>query len=289
MEPAGYIGVAILLYFGSTLLYALRWKTVLQGFHRDAKYSNLVLSTLSAIFVNNVTPMARAGGEAVRVIWVNIKDRIPKSLLTASILYERATEAIVVAVLAVLVLAGYTNAGTTFIVLGIAAIASVALITRMDLVLRVVERLSKEKIPKDMETAILKKLRIGKTLAGALAISTIIWLMDILRIAVELAAVGVKLTLTQIATVSVLNVLIGLAAITPGGLGIVEGGLLGILTGMGVTLEDAAKFVAIERGISYVLGSVVGAIVTGLYGGKEIWKHLRLDSQLTGFFRDSEE
>lgn len=289
MEPVVYIGLAILLYFGSTFLYALRWKVVLRGFHRDASYRNLVLSSLSAIFVNNVTPLARAGGEAVRVVWVNVKDRIPKSLLTASIIYERATEAIVVTVLAVFVLAGYANAGAAFVVLGIAAIASVVLITRMDLVLRVIERLSKEKISKEMEGAILQKLRVGKTLAAALAISTILWVMDILRIGMELAAVGVKLTWTQIATVSILNVLIGFAAITPGGLGIVEGGLMGILTGMGLTVEDAAKVVAIERGISFILGTVIGGIVTGLYGGKEIWKHLKSDSRLIGFFRGSEE
>ena len=289
MEPVVYIGLAILLYFGSTFLYALRWKVVLRGFHRDASYRNLVLSSLSAIFVNNVTPLARAGGEAVRVVWVNVKDRIPKSLLTASIIYERATEAIVVTVLAVFVLAGYANAGAAFVVLGIAAIASVVLITRMDLVLRVIERLSKEKISKEMEGAILQKLRVGKTLAAALATSTILWVMDILRIGMELAAVGVKLTWTQIATVSILNVLIGFAAITPGGLGIVEGGLMGILTGMGLTVEDAAKVVAIERGISFILGTVIGGIVTGLYGGKEIWKHLKSDSRLIGFFRGSEE
>jgi len=289
MEPAIYVGLAILLYFGSTFLYALRWKVVLRGFHRDASYRNLVLSSLSAIFVNNITPMARAGGEAVRVVWVNVKDRIPKSLLTASIVYERATEAIVVTVLAIFVLAGYANAEVALVVLGIATAASVALISRMDLVLRIIERLSKERIPKNTEKAILKKLRIGKTLAATLAISATLWVLDILRIAAELAAVGVKLAWAQVATVSILNVLMGFAAVTPGGIGIIEGGLLGILTGMGLTVEDAAKVVAIERGISFVLGTVIGGIVTGLYGGKEIWKHLRSDSRLIGFFRGSEE
>ncbi len=275
MDPALlYVAAAIAVYFASTLVYALRWKIVLEGFGRRARYGEAVKAMLSAIFVNNITPLARAGGEAIRIVWMNAKEHIPKSLLTASIVYERATEAIIVALLVIAIVASYVDGYTTAIVLLVAALA-VLLISRVDIILRIVERVSKERIPSNARKEIIRNTRFGKTLLTTLALSATLWGMDILRIKLELLAVGLNMSWTRVAAISVLNVLIGLVAITPGGIGIVEGGLLGILTGMGLGLGDAAKVVAIERGISYVLASIVGAAVTTIFGGKEVWRRLR--------------
>ncbi len=50
-------GIALALYYTSTLIYALRWKIVLAGMGgRDLPLLDLLKVTLSSIFVNNVTP-----------------------------------------------------------------------------------------------------------------------------------------------------------------------------------------------------------------------------------------
>jgi uncharacterized protein (TIRG00374 family) len=89
-------------------------------------------------------------------------------------------------------------------------------------------------------------------------------------------ALNLPLSLFLIATVSILYLLLGSLPITPGGLGIVEGGLISILLYFGLPLASASSFVFLERLISFGLSSVIGFVYLFYYGGFKIWKSVKL-------------
>ena len=284
-RAAGYILLAVAIYFGNALIYALREYFAIKGFGKHAKYSEILEAYISGLFVNNITPMARTGGEALRVLWLNQKCMVPKSTATAAIIYERATEGPIIGLLAILAAASYHFNELTATIVLLAVIGGLLLIGRSDILLKLVERLSKEQIDKKTKDELTKKLRFGKTAIVTISLSATVWFVEVLRIWAELKAVRATAKISTALTVTVANILLGVMGITPGGVGIVEGGLIGTLVGLGFSVGDAAKFVAIERGIALVLSSIVGFTVMSVYGGKEVWKRLKSRWQRTGSSR----
>jgi uncharacterized protein (TIRG00374 family) len=88
--------------------------------------------------------------------------------------------------------------------------------------------------------------------------SSLLWFQDVLRLACATRALGVILSPTQIATLSMLAMLGGLVP-SLAGLGPVEGGLLAGLMAFGIDLQTAAAVTAIERAISYGFSTIRGA------------------------------
>jgi len=250
-HAATYVFLAVLVYFGSAFLYALREYVAIRGFGKHADYWEILKA------------------------YLNQRNRVPKSTVTAAIIYERATEGPIIGVLAILAAASYHFTWLTTLLVVLAVIGGLALMARSDILLRAVERL------KLLENG----LRFGPTAAIVTLLSSTIWAIDVVRILLELNAVRAATGIATALTVSVANVLLGVMGITPGGVGIVEGGLIGTLVGLGFTVSDAAKFVAIERGIALVLASVVGFFVMSIYGGKEAWRLLRSRWQRTGSYQ----
>ncbi|NPA76482.1 MAG: flippase-like domain-containing protein [Candidatus Diapherotrites archaeon] len=281
-RAAAYIILAVIIYFVNSMIYALREYLAIRGFGKNARYWEIFKAYLASLFVNNITPVARTGGEALRIIWINKRENVPKSTVTAAIIYERATEGPIIGILAILAAASFHFNTITAGIVALAVIGGIALMARSDLLLTMVEKLSGEMLDAKSRKMLERNLKFGKTAAIVTALSATVWTMEVLRIWVELHAVRAAVPISVALTVAVANVVLGIMGITPGGVGIVEGGLIGVLMGLGFGIGDAAKFVAIERGISFVLSSIVGFLVMSAYGGKEAWRLLKSRWRRTG-------
>ncbi len=288
-RAAGYILLALGIYYINALIYALREYIAIKGFGKHAKYSEILKAYVSSLFVNNITPMARTGGEALRILWYNQRCKIPKSTATAAIIYERASEGPIIGILAVLAAATYHFTTVSIAIIALAVIGGIALMARSDLLLKAVERLSKERLDEKTKAVLSKNLRFGRTAVAVTALSAVVWAIEVTRIWAELMAVREGIRITVALTVTVANVLLGIIGVTPGGVGIIEGGLAGTLIGLGFSGGDALKFVAIERSISFVISSIVGFIVMSVYGGREVWRLLKSRWRRTGSSQGSAE
>jgi uncharacterized membrane protein YbhN (UPF0104 family) len=113
----------------------------------------------------------------------------------------------------------------------------------------------------------------SRVFAAGVGYSSLLWLQDFLRLTCVTLAFGVTLSPTQIALLSIIAMLGGLAP-TIGGLGAVEGGLVSGLIAVGVDLPTAGAITALERAISYGLSTAAGLIVIALIGGRSLWSHL---------------
>ena len=234
--------LAIMLYIASTFAWALRWWYLLGKTGRRPRFRVVYESVLGGILVNNLTPSLRAGGEGFRVFWLKLREGIPASRGIVTTLYERVSE---VPPVAVLVLIGLHH-------LGLPVLPGVYSVK--DGIKRWMEKIRRE------AGKILGQPRV---FIVASAVSSLIWLQDVVRLYLIAHAVGLDVPLGLAATLSVSYLVLGLTP-TPAGVGFVEGGLIGILVRSGYPLDSAIALVTLERLVSTVMPSVLGALMVAV-------------------------
>lgn len=272
-----YVILAILVYLLSVYLFAVRWQRVLCSMSYEIKAADLVPVIFGGIFANNLTPASRAGGEPLRIFWVNKKFGINYIDGLISILFERLIEAIPISFLLIYVLYSFpslqisvlpskTNLmlNSTYLFLFLVLAAGLAF------------WIFREKFSASLNRVKQHWKQLKKSFVAVLLLSSSVWVLDVIRLKMIALALNLPLSLHLIATVSILYLVLGSLPITPGGLGIVEGGLVSILLYFGLPLASASSFVFLERFISFGLSSVIGFIYLFYYGGFKIWKSAKL-------------
>ncbi|NJD99671.1 flippase-like domain-containing protein [Thermococcus sp. LS1] len=268
------LGIAIATYYLSVFIYALRWKIVLGGMGKTVPLTDLLKINLSSIFVNNITPMSRGGGEILRITWVSKKHRVPVAVSTASILYERISEIVPILILVVLGVSYFATHLILFVML--LSVIVVVIWFKWDKIIRLSIRIFKVNLTQEDLVTMLELRKKPAVNILAIGLSSMVWFLDVMRLKLIAMAFGWSPPLTFLSVVSLANLLFGLLAFTPGGIGIVEGGLMGTLTYFGIPSTLAISVTLLERFISYVSSTVIGFIALVTSGGVEIWKALRL-------------
>lgn len=269
-----YLFLAFVTYYVSVVIYGVRWKLVLRGIGRDAPLLELVKAILASIFMNNVTPMSRSGGELLRMAWVSRKANVPPGVSAVSIVYERILETIPVSALFLLGMNYFSSEEPLpFVILGIVGILLMWI--KWDAFVRLSLRLFRTPVTEE-EMEKIASLRNRHNLnILAILLSSAVWILDVVRLKLITMAFGLSLAWSFIAVVSIANLLFGLIAFTPGGVGIIEGGLIGTLTYFGVPMALAVSITLLERFVSYIASSIVGFVVLVTSGGVELWRALR--------------
>ncbi|CAI1494046.1 Putative integral membrane protein [Thermococcus nautili] len=268
-----YFFLAIATYYASVLLFALRWKYVLKGTGVDVPLGELFKANLAGLFMNNITPMSRGGGELLRMLWVSKLRGVPMGISAVTIIYERILESIpVMAMVAVGFLYFTTSEALVLMPLMVGLVLIWMKWERfIELTLRVF-RVDLSKEERERIVALRKCSNVNLVGIGA---SSLVWILDVLRLKLITLAFGLNVSLPILVFVSVVNLILGIAAFTPGGIGVVEGGLVGTLTYFGLPPTLAVSVVVLERFISYVLGSLSGLMVLLTSGGREVWRALK--------------
>lgn len=263
----GYAAVAIGLYGWSVILCGFRWKKVLAGLGCQSRLTDTSLGILIGIFVNNITPSSRVGGEISRIALIRRWAKIDLKKATVSIFYDRLVMIIPFLLLIALSIPNLLHLGARFGrpvgVLSILVLILIGLFLICWKVARIREWISSR-------LKILTSFRIDRNkMIAATGISAVIWIQDFLRLMVVAAAFGVILNPFQAAT---LSVVIFLCSFVPslGGLGPTEGGLTAALHLFGVGLETAIAITIAERAISYVLSTCAGSLSLAAIGGRKL-------------------
>jgi uncharacterized membrane protein YbhN (UPF0104 family) len=115
------------------------------------------------------------------------------------------------------------------------------------------------------------------TYVNGVTLASLMWIQDVLRLACATRAVGLSLSPTELAALSMLAMLGGLVP-SVAGLGPVEGSLMAGLLSFGVQPASAVAVTAVERAISYGLSTVGGALVITIVGGRSLWRVIRAPS-----------
>lgn len=287
------IASAIAIYFISVAIWATRWQAALSFIDCRMSFSKRYLILCATIFLNNITPVARVGGDPFGRVYMSRKlANTSYSSTVAAVIGEHALTPLVVVsfLMAGLILQfGKGSIELTSILAVIWFLAALGAVFGPRFFFR--RRIAIKRVS-DIASRVLgwfgQRERIREMLRGieafyastyatigkwrnVLAIGSLTLLvgaLDILRLYVIFVALGYQPTLPMLLVASSLPTIVGLIPFLPGGLVLVEGSLISVFALFGVPLNLAMAATLIERGISFVLSTMIGAGVFSYLGIK---------------------
>jgi len=295
IRSANYLLVAsaIATYVISVAIWAGRWQTALSFINCRVSFITRYLILSATVFLNNITPGARVGGDPFgRIYMLHKLENMSYSSGMASLIGEFALTPLVV--VSFLMAGLFLQFGKGSLQLSLFLIAAwllaslgtvflprlffqkrIALKRISSIASRVLSRFGRLK---DVQATVegieafysstytimdkwQKVLVIGgwTLLTGA---------FDIFRFYTVFLALGYHPTLSALLVASSLQIIVGLVPLLPGGLVLVEGSLISIFVLFGVPPDVAMAATLIERAIVFVLSTIVGAGVFSYLGVK---------------------
>jgi len=284
-----FVGLAIGIYFFSVVIWTIRWHIALSSSVTNSirklreSFATLFMINCSGIFLNNITPAHVGGDPFARVYLLRKLENVEYSSGMAASIGEHVF--VPLFVVSFLMAGLFLQFGKDSLRLGYALIAVWALVmpgmvllprlffkkrvgvNRISGIISHVlgwfqRRLNLEEIIKGVQIfyssvyAMIDRREKGLWIGG---LTLLIWVLDIFRLYIVFLALGYHPNLATLLFASSVPVIVGFIPFLPGGLLLVEGSLVSVLTFSGVPLALAMAATVIERGISYVLSSIVGA------------------------------
>ena len=288
-----WIGSAVALYFINLAIWSGRWQTALSFIDCRISSGSRYLIICATVFLNNISPGARVGGDPFgRIYMLHKLENISYSSGMASLIGEFAlTPLIVISFLmgGLLLQFGKGSIQLGLIIMVAWVLAALGTIFVPRLFFR--KRVAIKGISKLVERVLGwfgKGNDVQATLDGIEALysntyaimdkwqkivliggwTLLIGVSDIVRLSVIFLALGYHPALATLLVASSLEIIVGLVPLLPGGLVLVEGSLISILALLGVPLDVAMAATLIERGITFVLSTIVGGGVFSYLGVK---------------------
>ena len=201
-------------------------------------------------------------GEVLKAVLVRDLVGTPVSLTASVVMAERLTD---VAGLLALGALGVTALPRGPLLLG--GIALVLLAAVVALRTPVIGRQARRVLPGRLVEPVRLFVHSGRALlstralAVAVGLSVVSWFFECVAFALILHGLGVTLPLRATTFVYAFAQLAGAVSMLPGGLGVAEGSLTGLLAGLGTPLPEAAAATLLVRGASLWLAVGLGVLV----------------------------
>lgn len=295
-----FVSLAIGVYVFSIALWAARWKIALSAMGHNAGLRALFLTVWGSVFVNNVTPFTYSGGDPfARTYLLNKTTRTPYSSGFAAITAEFLLDLpIFFSILAfgLLFSFGLLPTLSTLFLLALWLAVIIVLVPLLPRLLR--GKIAAGKISSLIwRGAKLLRIRttkakisrgVGRFYKGAhciickrrsalcmVLIGAMLWAFTMIRFFLIFQALGYTTPIPILMVAATLPPIIGLVPLLPGGLGTVDAAYFFVFyAGFRGSLGDPTTLVfsaiLIERAITYVLGTLVGACSLS-YLGIRIW------------------
>ena len=282
--------LAVGLYFFEVAFWACRWKIALKAAGYDVGLGSSYVMSHAGMFFTNITPTSKSGGEPFRAYFANKRHGIPYSVGFASIIGEGILSIPPYLILLLVGLALKIGTSSLLVTVGVLGVAACFFGGLTLLGYRFVEKkMGRKLIPKIIkkltgkgELKIVKSLRRFYKSAGmvlkdrkrAVLISIIALLLNLVsvcRVWIILLALGVHSSFLVPLLAVTVPVMAGILPLLPGGLVAVEATMSAVFLWCGLPLPLAVSATLIERGISYVLSTLAGALAAS-YLGLRSWK-----------------
>ena len=294
ISRANYLLVAsaIAAYLISVAIWAARWQTALSFIGCRVSFLARYLILWATVFLNNITPGARVGGDPFgRLYMLRKLENISYSPGMASLIGEFALTPLVVVsfLMAGLFLQfGKESLGLSLALIGAWVLASLGTVFFPRLLKRRIALKGISSIAGHVLSRFGRLKDVQATVAGIEAFYsstyTILdrwqkvlligsWTLmtsalDVFRFYAIFLALGYHPTLSTLLVASSAQIIVGLVPLLPGGLVLVEGSLISIFVLFGVPPDVALATTVIERAITFALSTIVGAGVFSYLGVK---------------------
>ena len=313
-----FVLLAVLLQFFTYFLYAWRWHIINNAANMSLGVKRLLPMVLVSLAVNNITPSGRGGGEPVRAYLLAKEGNYKFEDTFASVIADRSFDTFPFLILSIITIIGII---TTFsldptvlailviCVVGITAAVAVLIYVCINeafgvkitsWVIKIVRRFYK-KYDENTEKRIIEAvisfqstmnllLRNRNILLYALPLSFVIWIFEILRVYAVFLAFGASISPIIIGELFIIASLVGMVPLLPGGLGAVDGIMILLYSGAGVTASISAAATLVERVISFWMSTFIGLICLMMFGTNVLDRSFSLaESESAGNEELSEE
>jgi len=273
----GLFLAAFVTYYVTFPLRGYRWKRLLQNAYEeqhtqvidDMSVRGLTEILYISWFVNCVVPAKL--GDLYRAYLAKLWVHISWSRNVGTILAERLVDILVLSFL--LAITGFIvfhdRMGRVTLILllgiGLAVIGMLALVLMKTMSQRIRRLIPGRFLDKyvSLEEGTLHSFRRLPLLLG---LTSLIWFLEGGRLQLVFASLGLHTHISGIPFVPMLFFALGTAVLTtipftPGGLGLVEGGLLSLMIYLGIPKADAAAVVLADRLLSYYSVALFGFVV----------------------------
>ena len=270
-------GVAFASYYMGFILRGLRWKIMLKNANRVAGSNSEVPSVLACsryIFI---------GWFANAITWFRLGDAYRAYIFTedagssfsrtiGTVLSERVLDVVMIFILlvvAALALYGTSDLGGTALFLGIASILVLLGVVGLFVMKQFGTRLARflpSRLRNSYDRFHQGVLGSFDKLPILLFVSFLTWFTEVGRLyfVIQSLDLSVTVSFSLILFVTLANAILTTVPITPGGLGIVEPGIIGLLT-LSLARSEAISVALLDRSISYLSIVVFGGVVFFLY------------------------
>jgi len=289
--------LAVGLYFFEVFFWADRWRVALMAAGYTIGFWKLYIIAHSGMFFTNITPMSKSGAEPFRAYFIKKTQKVPYSAGFATILAEAILSIIpflglllVSIVLLIYLLSPplWVSAailGTMICLLVAFAPLAYTLVKRKTAsggIFKIMRWISKRRGRKKSDKKIMEPIKkfydsmqiVLHDKKKAVTISIIALLLNLVsmvRIWIILFALGWNSSLVAPLLAVIVPTVAGIIPFLPGGLVLVETSMAGALMACGIPLTIAISATLLERAISYILSSIVGAAAVS-YLGIKVWK-----------------
>jgi len=260
---------ALLVYQAAFLVRTWRWKLLLRNAGADRPTLPLVPIVVVSFFVNCVVPAKM--GDVYRAYLARVRQQVEVTRALGTIIAERLLDLVVLMTLLLLagaivfrdrepaVLIPYLVGGVAVCALGIGAI----MVMRAGRGQRLL-RLLPEAVFHRYESFRMGTVASFHSLPLLVPLTVLVWAMESLRLGLVVYALGDGTVLgpAQLLLIALVAALLTTVPFLPGGLGLVEAGMVGVLISVGGVGRNAALSIALlDRSISYGSVVIIGAIV----------------------------
>ena len=290
--------LAVGLYFFEVFFWADRWRMALMAAGHTIGFWRLYVIAHSGMFFSNITPISKSGGEPFRAYFIKKTQKVPYSTGFATILAEEILSIIpfLGLLLVSIVLLIYLLSPPLWVsaaILGTIICLLVAFVpltytmvkrkTASGGIFKVIRWISKRLGRKTSEKRIMRPIKkfydstqiVLHDKKKAVTISIIALLLNLVsmvRIWIILFALGWNSSLVAPLLAVTIPTVAGIIPFLPGGLVLVEASMVGVFVACGIPLIPIAiSATLLERAISYVLSTIVGAAAVS-YLGIKVWK-----------------
>ena len=293
-----YFMLAILAYVAAVIIWALRWRVLLKSLGIDTPFRTIIGGLFVGIFINNVTPGARGGGEPVRMYYISKHTRQPYGHVFATIMMDRIMDVIPVVVMLLLATVYVYNLGSLSLTMTLFLLdVFFAIITLATVGILLSEKKTKkilywlyrlfgrimpkkaakyeEKFVHTVEVSVPQfqenfKVLIRHKTAFTLSLiySFAFWFLVLLRSYFIFMSINNPISLLDVMVVQMIGIVVGMFMIIPGGAGIIEVINSAVYVLLGINKEIAVTATLLERLVSYWAPTAIGASVMAHFGIK---------------------
>ncbi|MCK9150950.1 UPF0104 family protein [Methanobacterium alcaliphilum] len=293
-----FLALNFALEAGILLLWALRWKMILDVVDESPKYISVMGMLFASLFGNNITPGA-AGGEPLRAYILREVKGTPFEIGFASSTADRVFEFmpfVIISILAAILILTWNISIWTRLIVSVLIILSIMFFSvviyagvNKEIAQKIALSVAKSVFPfflkltrKEIRfsdisqkiifyinrftTGFAMALKDRKVLLIGFFLSFGMWGLDIVRMYVCFLAVGVHAPILPVVIIYTIGIMISLLPILPGSLGIREAVLIGLFAVAGISADYVVAASVIDRLASYIAPTLIGAFAAFYYG-----------------------